>query len=38
MLQWLGIAPPAQMDGELVWIPAGPVHEKKVHRRAAIGV
>jgi hypothetical protein len=38
MLQWLGVAPPAVVDGELVWNPAGPVPEKKWHRRTAISV
>jgi hypothetical protein len=38
MLQWLGVAPPAVMDGELVWNPAGQVAGRKLHRAEAIGV
>jgi hypothetical protein len=32
MLQWLGVAPPAEMDGELVWNPVGSVSEKRLQR------
>jgi hypothetical protein len=38
MLQWLGVAPPAEMDGELVWDPAGSVSGRKWHRTETIGV
>ena len=38
MLHWLGVAPPAEMDGELVWNPAGFRLRRKFPRTEVIGV